>query len=338
MSFESIQRSELAQILGAGVGEIFYLVDDTASSDLYYALLKKRGIRDSKIFSTLLAAEDQMASDQNDTLLVYPGDHAQTASLTWDKDATNIVGVGSPNQFFQPSTLTNGGVRLTCTTAAVTQLLDITGNYVSLYNFGTFNNGAATTNDSDIKVSGRNFYAEDMAFRGGNTTEQVTDAKAGIPVIIASDIAGAGNAAKFRRCMLGSAGNTARTKGAGCLHLNGGAAAGFAIEFENCRFTQKTETASGDDVSMINIAAQYGVDRYLLLKDCLVYNFWTNSPPSANVLTAVINDEATTTHTNIIMNSFAYGFTYWTNVAAYTYCSSPAGDGHGGIGVLSHIA
>ena len=80
--------------LGIGTGEVFHLFADV--TDYYYHI--KRGVKRGHAFITLAEAEDAMVSDRGDTLIVYPGDHVQTASLTWDKDNTAIIGAGSPNQ------------------------------------------------------------------------------------------------------------------------------------------------------------------------------------------------------------------------------------------------
>ena len=332
MSWERTQRSMLAGIVGPGVGEIYYLVAARGQTDHYYWLLKKRGVRDSKIFTSLSAGYDQMQDEQNDCLLVYPGNHVQTASLTWDKDSTFIVGAGSINQRFQPTTLTEGGVRLTCTTAAVAEILSITGDYVSMYGIGTHNTAADTGNKADIKISGKNFFADYCAFRGGTNATQVQNATAGIPVWVASTSNGAGNALWIRNSMIGSAGNTTRTKGPGCLYFEGGGG-GFNPVIENCLLSTRCEVQTGNQSCMVLLEAAYAIDRELLFKGTNFYCFVENL---ANRLDVAITDECTTTHTITITPGCSFsGIDAVATPMTYVQNAASVGHATGGFGLNS---
>ena len=317
---------------GMGIGEQFYLVPATSSTSLYREFLLANGVDPTKIYSTLAAAESDMKANRNDVLYVFPGDHAVTASITWDKSVTSIVGVTSPNQRYQPSTLTTGGTRIKCVTTGIDNILNITGDYVSLYNFGTYNSYDAAGNVCDIKVAGRNFYAEGCSFRGGTGAAQIA-AVAGVPVYINSAVAGGGNAAWFKNCVLGSSGNTTRTAGPGCLYCVGGAAAGFSIKFDDCEFQSRIEAETGSQVSQVLLEANYAVDRELLFNRCNFYNFVENL---ANQLDVMCVDECTTTHTITI--SAGCTFSGIDAVATpMTYVKNCASVGHatGGFGVNS---
>ncbi len=314
-------------VLGPGTGNVFHLVVEKASTDLYYKMLLDRGVDENSIFATLTEAEEAMTSDQNDVLLVYPGDHIQTATITWDKDSTSIVGCGGPNQAYQPSTLTNGGVRISTVTSAQNNILNITGHYVSLYNLGTINTYSGASNICDIKIAGRNFYAENCSFRGGNGATQVATDGAGVPIYINSAVAGGGNAARFVNCVIGSSGNTTRTKGPGCVYVAGGAAAGFGMSFEHCRFSSRIETASSDNVCQIRLAANYAVDRELYFNDCLFYNFSENH---GTQLVVGIDDECATTHSIILKNCAFHGMDAICNVATHAFTSDAQPHTNGG--------
>ncbi len=314
-----------SSVVGPGIGEIFYLVANR-TTDPYYVLLNKRRVNEGSIFTSLSAAYAAMATNQNDTLLVFPGDHVSTASLTWAKDATNIVGVGSKNQRFQPSTLTTGGVRLTCTTADVEEIIDITGNYVSMYGVGTFNSAASTSNKRDIKISGRNFYAELCSFRGGNSSTQTGNATAGIPIWVNSATAGGGNGMWLKSCAIGSSGNADRTKGPGCIYFEGGAAAGFNPVIEDCILSSR-HSASSNQSCLVLLEANYAVDRELLFKGCTFYNFVENL---ASLMDYAIQDECATTHMIVIDPTCSMaGIDAWCNVATFCFTSiaNAASDG-----------
>ncbi len=316
-----------------GMGESFYLVPAQSANYRYWDWLVSSGVNPSNMFTSLASAENAMQANRGDTLFVYPGDHAVTASITWDKSNTNIVGVGSKNQRYQPSTLTVGGIRIKCVTTGIDNILNITGDYVSLYNIGTFNSYDAAANVCDIKIAGRNFYAEGCSFRGGTGATQVGTAVSGVPIYINSAAAGGGNSAWFKDCVIGSSGNTDRTKGPGCVYFIGGAAAGFAVKFENCEFSSRISTANADQSCLILLEANYAVDRELLFKNCNFYNFVENL---ASQLDYAIQDECATTHSiTIDQTCTATGIDAWTNATTYLKCSAPAPNVAGGIGVNS---
>ena len=312
-------------------GKSHYLIPADSATSLYRNWLVSNGVNAADIHLTLTAAEDAMAADRGDILFVFPGDHVQTVSMTWDKSNTIIQGVGSPNQGYQPGTLTVGGTRITCKTADITQILNITGDYVQLYGIGTHNSYAGALNLSDIKVVGKNLYAENCSFRGGSAATQIATDGAGVPIIFAG-----GNAAKFKNCWIGSSGNTVRTKGPGCLQFSSSGGGTFAPEFENCRFTTRIETANANHCSMVYIVDNGAVDRTLLFKDCFFYNFVENL---ASKLDYCVNDGCATTHITAFVNCSLFGVDAWSNTTTYTYVASgPVQHAEGGIAVVGDIS
>jgi hypothetical protein len=257
----------LGGALPVGTGKIRHLVAAKASTDVYYSLLQQWNVDEADIYSSLTTAYGDMTTNQGDTLLVYPGNHVQTASLTWDKDNTRIIGLGTWNQRQQPSTLTTGAARLTCTTAAIAQILYITGDYVSMYNIGTMNSAADTGNLYDVLIASRNFYAENCSFRGGNTSTQNTAATAGIPLGI-----GAGYAARFVNCQIGQSGNATRTTGPGFVKFITGGHGG--IDFINCDFQMRSETTGANPSGFL--VQQTSLDRLTRFIACSFYNFSEN--------------------------------------------------------------
>jgi hypothetical protein len=319
--------------LGPGIGDVHYLVEDASA---YHLWLIENKIDTAHIHTTLAAGEDALTTDRNDVLLVFPGDHAVTSSITWDKDATFLVGVGSVNQRFQPSTLTNGGTRIKCVTTGVDNILNVTGHYFSMYNLGTFNSFDIATNVCDIKIAGRNFFAQDCSFRGGTGATQVANVASGVPLYFNTAVAGAGNAALFRNCVIGSSGNTDRSKGPGCAYFLGGAAAGFSVTFENCEFHSRISTANANQSCLILLEGNYAVDRGLLFKNSFFYNFVENL---ASKLDYCIQDECGTTHMNIFMGCACAGIDAWSNTTTYTYVASgPVQHAEGGIAVVGDVS
>jgi hypothetical protein len=324
-------------VFGGGVlptfGNVFYLVAAKASTDPYYNVMADV-IADDTIFATLKAAYDAMTTNQGDTLVIMPGNHVQTASLTWAKDQTRIIGWAGPNQAYQPGTLTTGGVRLSCVTTGISEILKVTGNYVSMYNLGTYNSFDAATNYCDIRVVGRNFYGYGLSMRGGNGATQLATIGAGVPIIFDATATGGANAAFLERCTIGSSGNNARTYGPGCVQFLGpGANAGFGIHFKDCVFSTRIEAATANTVGLVHLYGNGCVDREVLFDGCAFYNFVINLGTGP---TYVFRDACATTHQIVLKNSIMNkGFTSWTDAATYLSSSCPTGTVAGGLGVNS---
>lgn len=228
-------KDRICQYLGVPyIGDVFCVVADR--SDNYCKNLTKMGITNGSIYTDFQAAEDAMTTDSGDVLMMFPGQHTVTSSTTWDKDVTYIVGAGPRYQAYQPSTLTNGGTRLTCTTAAVSELVNITGHYVTAKGFGTQNTANSATSYCDIRVSGKNTVLDEMSMRGGTGAGQIAAVGVGVSLIVDTSVAGAGNALLVQNSVIGSSGNTTRTKGPSCVYFIGGAVAGFGMRFKNTTF------------------------------------------------------------------------------------------------------
>lgn len=247
----------------------FHLVK-SKSNNLYYSKLRNvAGVEDGRIFTTLSSAYTNLTASQGDVLYVWPGDHVITSMVTWAKADTKLVGIGAENQRHQPSTLTTGGIRITCKTAKVDYCFTVSGQYVTFENIGTINTAADAENLGDIIITGRNFNAKKCAFRGGNAAEQVQSATSGIPVTISTDAYGF----KFEECELGSAGNATRTTGPGFARF--AAAAGGAGVFDKCAFSMRSET-TGANVSGFTVE-ENALDRLLVFRNgCTFYNFSEN--------------------------------------------------------------
>ena len=313
-----------------GPGDIFFLC--ASSTDLYYTRLLNEGVPSDHLFTDLTTANAALTSEQGDNLLIFPGDHIQTASTTISASGARLIGMGGPNQAYQPGTLPAGQVRISNVTASVAQVLLVTGMSVCMYGLGTYNN-AGTSNLADLKVQGRNFYASRCSFRGGNTASGQLDTNgAGVPVIMDATATGYSNGALFEDCTIGSSGNGIRSKGPGCLKFLGpGANAGFGQHFVRCTFSSRVEIATANNVGLIDVSGNGAVDREVLFESCNFYNFVVNLGTGP---TYVARDSCGTTHQLIFHNcSYNKGFTSWTDAATYVSVSTPASNLTGGLGL-----
>lgn len=332
-NFSSSLDSYLRMILGGntiGPGDVHFL---TESGDGYETLVKNMGISSDFRHTDLATAIAALGSDNGDNLLIFPGNHLTTASITLSQNDVRLIGVGSPNQQYQPSTLTDGGIRLSCVTSAIAEILSITGHYVQMHNLGTLNTYDGASNIADIKIGGKNFYANRCSFRGGNGATQVATDGAGVPILVNTAVAGAGNGLLIENSVIGSSGNTVRSKGPGCLLFPGGAVAGFGMQFRNCVLSSRIETATNNNVGLVKLTANYAVDRELLFDNCFFYSFSENFGTKA---TYVFRDACTTTHQIVLKNCVAnLGFTSWSDAATYVSVCSPVSHLTGGIGLNS---
>lgn len=315
-------------------GEVFHLVTSKVGTNLYYEMLRKNGVNDQRIFATLASAYTNMASDQGDRLYVWPGDHIQTESLTWAKHDTSIIGAGSINQAYQPGTLPGGQVRISCATTSIGEIINFTGHSVTMYGIGTRNVFSAVDNYCDIRISGKNFYGKRISLRGGDGALQLSTVGAGVPLIVDTSVAGAGNGMLIEESVIGSSGNTKRTYGPGCVQFIGGAVAGFGMKFKNTRFSTRIEVATNNSVGLIQLLADYAVDRELEFEDCSFYNFTENLGTGP---TYVFRDACTSTHQIVIKGncSMNYGFTSWSDRAANVSVHVPQAVIAGGLGVIT---
>lgn len=313
--------------LGPGMGDIFYLVPTDASTARYKSWLEAGGVEGDHIFSTFASAYDATTACRNDVVAVLPGTYTVTASDTLDKNQTHVIGLGGPNQRHVPTTATNGTVKFYCATTGIDSIFSVTGHYIQLHNFQTQNTYSSNDNRCDIEIKGKNTYMKGIFSRGGNGENQLNHADGGVPLIIATGTAGAGNGFTAEDCIFGSAGNSARTVGAGAVLFEGGAVAGFAPVFRNCTFEMRCETSGSTDPKLIHLADDYAVDRYLLFDNCFFYNFWENMGGAPDY---VIVDACATTHSIVLKNSTQMGFDNWCDVATYCFTDMPAADDEGG--------
>ena len=266
-NFDIIQANKLT---GAGIsdsGKSIYLC--TATTDGSYALLQEWGISSNDVYTSLTTAVAALRSGKNDTLYVMPGDHSTAAEVDITQNQVRIVGMSGPNQHHNSTAGVTGICRLKTTTTTIARVLHITGNFVQMENIDTYNNYDAAGNISDVYIVGKNFYAKNCSFRGGNGATQ-NSGDYGVPLLIASTA----YAARFDDCHIGSAGNATRTGGAGYIIFEAGAGGAGMVQFNNCVFAMRSET-NGATVSGIEVK-NASLDRLLMFNNCVFYNFSEN--------------------------------------------------------------
>lgn len=140
------------------IGEDFYVVPNKAT-DKFYATLKKNGIKDDKIFTTIPSAYSALTSGSGDTLFVCPGSYVVTSALTWAKHYTNLVGLSAPIPAMQRA-------RISSTTAALSPLITWSANGCVAKNVMFSQDGShATTAAINMLLSGNRNRFENITLR-----------------------------------------------------------------------------------------------------------------------------------------------------------------------------
>jgi len=329
---ERYLRNQLAQVLRIPmVGQVHFAAPAGSATSLYDEWLR----RDMDVPAALMhtgnsaidEAYDNCEAYRNDVVLIAPGDYVRTASKTLSKSSTHLVSLGGPNQRHCPTTLTPGAVRVYCATTSIDNIFNITGDYVQIHGIQTMNTYSHNSNRCDWLISGKNIYMRHIRPRGGNGANQLNHADGGVPIIVASGTAGAGNGFTVEDSFIGSAGNNARSVGVGAVLFEGGAVAGFAPVFRRCTFEMRCETTGSANPKLIHLADNYAVDRYLLFDDCFFYNFWENLAGKPDYC---IVDACATTHAIVLKNCSQFGFDAWCDVATYCFTTSPIANTDGG--------
>lgn len=312
-------------LFGPGCGEIFYLVGTKADSDIYYKHLKNNGMDDSKIFATLATAYTACTSGRGDVIVAMPATYTVTASLTWDKDNTHLVGAGGPLSRGAMSG-TTGDVLFNSTTITVASIIDVTADHVQFHNIQLRNAGANASCLTALKLSaGRSFYAEGCQFVGHAAATQVaTAATSSLWFYSASTLRPWG--AYFKDCKIGDAGEVVRTAGSVIYFSGTTAYTPKYITFDHCVIEGWCQTAS---VATVDFSANYCIDRYVLFDNCLFYNYYVNN---AGTATEVFDNGCGTTFNVLLKDCMQQGHAAWNTTGLnYFYGNSAAAGATGGL-------
>jgi len=310
--------------IGPGIGAIKYLVPAQSSTSQYREWLNGMGVLESDMFTDMPTAYAALEAYRNDVLLVFPGTYTQTAKITWAKDSTHLVGVGSPNQRIPATAGTSGNVYFPCATA-MTELFLITGHHCVLANFSTYLSTA--TGVADIRVQGRVNTLKNIFMKSGQDATQIASAVLGYGLYCDGSSGNYCNALTVEGCHIGDPRNTTRTAGGMILMAGDGTnSGGHCIEFKDCVIAGWTETAG---VSAVYQSGAKPIDRYTLWQDCTFYNFYTNL---GGILTAgVFNDTVGGTHMNLLTGrTCQYGWNVWGNNDNYMFGQMPIPAVNGG--------
>ena len=215
-------------------------------------------------FATLDAAIDAAAANNGDIVYLIGSSH-RTTTLNWNKNDVWLAGLNAPSnndrsRISPSSTITQAQV------TALTSLVNVTGQGCAFLGVGAFYgfNGTLTPPTQAwawYEDGGRNLYDDCQFFGGGDV---LTAALANMRSLV---IGGSGEN-KFRRCAIGLDTVQRITNANASLEIVSGAPRHV---MEDCQFESWNGLAGNNHI----LIQSGGMDRYLMMKKCVLHNFGT---------------------------------------------------------------
>lgn len=284
----------------------FFWVDQTNGSDG-----NTGGPQDP--LKTLAAAHTKCVADNNDVVFLTGTVHL-TATLTWSKNKTHLIGLTAPSD--------NCRARISQTGSTVfTPLVNVTAQGCIFKNLGTFHGfDSATTQICWTDSGGRNGY-DTVQFLGmGHLTAA---AQAGGRSLL---ITGGNGENEFVNCSIGLDTVVRATGNNASLEM---AAGSPRNRFRSCIF--QADVSNAADVHVL--VGSGGIDRYALFDDCMFFNA-TSSGGMA--MTAGFSVHASAGGFVALNNSISVGATKISAAGpVYVNQISAAGGGTTALGVLA---
>lgn len=249
-----------------------FLVDTVNGSD------SNTGTSWLRPLKSLEAAEDKCTADQHDVVLFLAGDSANnpTASISWDKDYTHLIGVGCD--------LYGQGQRCRVVmkaATAVTPVITFSGNGCIVKNMQFYQEKAAGAASGTAIVTGSRCYFENVFFCGPVATDAAS-----------YSLKLSGDENLFKRCTIGQHTNVRTGASRGLWLFNG---ACQRNKFVQCEFlswaSATTHVLVYTDIDMVSEAIS------VQFEDCLFDNLVAGS----GTLAVAIDDNCATTDHQILM-------------------------------------
>lgn len=222
-------------------------------------------------FATLTQAHSQCTAGNNDVVLLTGTVHT-TATTTWSKNNTHLIGLTAPSS--------NNRARISQTGSTVfTPLVNVTAQGCIFKDLGTFHGFAsATTQICWTEAGGRNNYDNVQFLGGGNATAA---AQAGMRSLL---VTGSTGENLFDGCTIGLDTVVRATNSNASLELAG---ASPRNTFRSCIF-QADVSLAGD---LHVLVASGGIDRWALFNKCTFLNA-INSGGTAMSVAFTVNASA----------------------------------------------
>lgn len=267
-NFDVIQANVL---IGAGLatqGNVYHVKPSSGSDG-------QSGRTPSEAVKTLSKALSLCTANQNDVVLMYAESNTgsattdyQSATLTWNKDLTHLIGVG-------PNVAVSHRSRIAqlSTATGLTQLVKVTANGCLFKNIQIFHGVADATSLVALQVSGSRNVFEDCHIAG---VGDVTMSAAGAASL---ELEG-GSENVFRRCVIGLD-TIARDADVAEIRLDGDASRNL---FEDCTI-QGFISAAG--YVHVKVEDATGMDRWTIFRRCLFLSESSNDATTQTVIMTI---------------------------------------------------
>ncbi len=243
-------------------------------------------------YSTINSALASCSSGRNDVVLITPESHSQSATITWSKNMTHLVGMYGPGRLNLRPRIGHS--------AALSPLLTVSGygctfaNFYMMYGYGT-----STTDLNAVNITGnRNTFAN--CHIGSPMQEPQANSENFKVINIEEESAGAGLEHYFYKCVIGVE-TVPWTNGVMCRY-----AGTPRLVFEDCIFLM---SADNSQVKFIDGTSGDGAG-FVIFKNCIGLN------RSTTALTVAIGSTGIASATRyVLLNS---GFAGVTDTIAAT--------------------
>ena len=266
---------------------------------------------------TLVEAHRLLKADKNEAVFMYAEDNSasgttdyQSATLTWSKDGTHLVGLNSLGFMGQRSRIAQ-----LSTATAVTILVNITASNCSWHNIHVFQG----VNDADsliaVQITGERNLFQNCHFAGiGNNTQDVSGARS-LKLNAAAEIL-------FKHCTIGLDTISRDTVPSEMEFVS----AVTRVVFEDCLFPTMSGAAG---FTWLKADTSGAIDRFVIFKDCLFINA-VNS--TATEMTEAFDTHVSLGGSIIIQNSgiVGVGAAVWdASTDGVVYVTSPDAGANG---------
>jgi hypothetical protein len=226
-------------------------VDPTNGSDA------NSGTSADSAFKTLTAGEDALVANQNDVLYYMAGSTAinLSATLTWDKAYTHLVGISAPTAFANRARIFHN--------ANFSPVVNVTASGCSFRNFYISTGRGDAGNLIGWQDTGARNYYEGVHFHGiANDTEGDQATASCLKLDGAADTT-------FRNCVIGTySANRSTTNAELLLDSNAG-----PLLFEDCTFIACTDNAGHVFVKLFDTTSAC---KGIMFKRCVFDNYSNN--------------------------------------------------------------
>ncbi len=241
---------------------------------------------------TLTKAHNLLTADRNEAVFMYAEDNSasgttdsQSATLTWSKDGTHLIGINSDTFMGMRSRIAQ-----LSTATGVSPLVDITASNCSWHNIHVLQGVADATSLIAVQITGERNLFSNCHFAGmGNDLQDATGGRS-------LKLNGAAETL-FKNCVIGLDTISRGTTEAEMEFVS----AVTRVKFEDCTFPTMAAAAG---FTWIKADTSGAIDRFVIFKDCLFVNA-VNS--TATEMTEAFDTHASLGGSIVLQNSGVVG-------------------------------